>query len=412
MGVDRNPGRAGATPASKVCEESDSPRMTRRRSQIIFAHVSDGICELDKDGRVTFINLAGARILGREVSELIGSPHDAAWTLPAPSGGACAVCSSIREGALVRAARGELRRPDGEVIALEYTSAPLTDEGRTLGAVVIFNDVSARGQREKSLRARENNLHDFTNGIGDVNAESALETRTRELAAANEALEAFTYSISHDLRAPLRHINLATKFFLEDHGRELRPNALDDLEDIRKATRRMEDMVGDLLQLSRVGRRELCRKTIALGALVEEARLDLTGADTDRVEWEIGDLPDVDCDRSLLRHVFLNLLSNAARFTRTTKFAKIEVGILQDTDPPVVFVRDNGVGFDMKFAKDLFRVFRRLHPEGEFEGTGVGLAIVKRIIDRHGGRVWAEASPDNGACFYFTLPSSAGVGSV
>ena len=299
---------------------------------------------------------------------------------------------------------------------MEYTSTPLAEEGVRLGAVVIFNDVSTREQREESLQESEKNLGDFTNGIGDVTAErraeSALETRTRELAAANEALEAFTFSISHDLRAPLRHINLATKFFLEDYGRELRPNAIDDLEDIRKATRRMEDMVGGLLQLSRVGRQELCRETTALGALVEEARRDLKGADTDRVEWEIGDLPDVDCDRSLLRHVFLNLLSNAARFTGTRKFAKIAVGALQDTDPPVVFVRDNGVGFDMKFAKDLFGVFRRLHPEGEFEGTGVGLAIVKRIIDRHGGRVWAEASPDNGACFYFTLPSSAGEGSV
>jgi light-regulated signal transduction histidine kinase (bacteriophytochrome) len=234
--------------------------------------------------------------------------------------------------------------------------------------------------------------------IGRVNA---------ELAASVKELEAFTYSVSHDLRAPLRHISGFSRILKEEFGPDLPPEAQHHLQRIQEGTQRMGMLVDDLLNLARVGRRDLSLQVAGLKSIVDEVIADLALECGDRqIEWKVGNLPFVECDPGLLKQVIHNLLSNAVKFTRPRSQAVIEVGQKDQDGTTVVFVRDNGVGFNMKYADKLFGVFQRLHRPEDFEGTGVGLATVQRIIQKHGGRIWVEAELDKGAMFYFTLGMS------
>ena len=250
--------------------------------------------------------------------------------------------------------------------------------------------------------------------------ERRVAERTAELAASNAELEAFTYSVSHDLRAPARHMSGFAGFLLEDHGKALPPSAHDYLRRISEAGQRMGQMIDDLLGLSRLGRREPARHPTDLRLLVDEAVLDLREETGGReVRWEIGPLPVWECDPGLMKIVLANLLENAVKFSRTRAVAVIRIGQAGTGGEQAVLVADNGVGFDMKDAGRLFGVFSRLHPGDEFEGSGVGLATVQRIIHKHGGRIWVESAPDQGATFYFTIGrpeaaehSSAGVSPV
>ena len=231
--------------------------------------------------------------------------------------------------------------------------------------------------------------------IGHVNA---------ELAASIKELEAFTYSVSHDLRAPLRHISGFSKILAEEFASDLPPDAQQHLQRIQEGTRRMGLLVDDLLNLARVGRRDLSLRSTGLKSLVNEVMAELDPECRGRqIDWKIGELPFVECDPGLMKQVFQNLLSNAVKFTRPRQQAVIEVGLQHEQETPTVFVRDNGVGFNMKYADKLFGVFQRLHRAEDFEGTGVGLATIQRIIQKHGGRIWAEAELDKGATFYFTI---------
>jgi light-regulated signal transduction histidine kinase (bacteriophytochrome) len=242
-------------------------------------------------------------------------------------------------------------------------------------------------------------------------ANEALEQRRSDLAAANKELEAFTYSVSHDLRAPLRHIDGFSKLLLEEHGPELSDQARHYLTRVREGAVRMGQLVDDLLNLSRVGRRELRWQIVGLSALVEEVRCELKPDMEGReIDWKISSLPFVECDPALMRQVLANLLSNAVKFTRPRERAVIEIGTTTQEGQAVIFVRDNGVGFSMKYADKLFGVFQRLHRAEDFEGTGVGLATVQRIIQKHGGQVWAEAELDKGATFCFSLGVPTGRG--
>jgi len=225
-----------------------------------------------------------------------------------------------------------------------------------------------------------------------------------ELEVANKELEAFAYSVSHDLRAPLRRINGFAGILLEDFSAQLDPVAKGYLERVSQAGRHMCQLLDDLLNLSRVTRKELSRRRTDLDSLVKEVRDSLQPEIEGReIEWQIGRLPTVECDPGLIKQVFANLLLNAIKYTRPRQRATIQVDQMICDGQPAVFVRDNGVGFDMKYVDKLFGVFQRLHRQEDFEGTGVGLATVQRIIHKHGGRVWAEAEPYKGATFYFTL---------
>ncbi|MEE8202070.1 MAG: PAS domain S-box protein [Candidatus Acidoferrales bacterium] len=234
--------------------------------------------------------------------------------------------------------------------------------------------------------------------------EQRVVERTAQLEAANKELEAFTYSVSHDLRAPLRHVDGFAKILALDYGSQLDAKARHYLERVCQGSRQMGRLVDDLLSLSRIGRQEPRRQVTGLNSLVDEVQKELQAETAGRqVEWQVSPLPFADCDPALMKQVFANLLSNALKFTRPRKRAVIEVGQLEQDDQPVLFVRDNGVGFSMKYVDKLFGVFQRLHRVEDFEGTGVGLATVQRILHKHGGRVWAEAELDKGATFYFTL---------
>ena len=240
-------------------------------------------------------------------------------------------------------------------------------------------------------------------------ARSAEETRrvNSELAASVKELEAFTYSVSHDLRAPLRHISGFSKMLTEEFASSLPEEAQHHLQRIEEGTRRMGLLVDDLLNLARVGRRDLTLQVTGLASVVEEVIGGLKPDVADReVEWKIGSLSYVECDPGLMKQVFQNLLSNAVKFTRPRPHAVIEIGQEDKEGASVLYVRDNGVGFSMKYADKLFGVFQRLHRSEDFEGTGVGLATVQRIIQKHGGVIWAEAELDKGAAFYFTLGRS------
>ncbi len=236
--------------------------------------------------------------------------------------------------------------------------------------------------------------------------ELRVELRTSELVASNQELESFTYSVSHDLRAPLRHVDGYAQILEEEFGPQMSPEAQKFARKIRQGSQNMGRLVDDLLNLSRVGKKELTRQRVPLKPLIEGIIADIKVEAGERpIEWKIGELPEVDCDPGLIRQVFTNLLSNSLKYTRPREQAVIEVGLHKLNGDCALFVRDNGVGFNMKYSGKLFGVFQRLHRAEEFEGTGVGLATVARIVRKHGGRIWADAELGKGATFFFTLPA-------
>ncbi|MDH5640027.1 MAG: ATP-binding protein [Nitrospira sp.] len=234
-----------------------------------------------------------------------------------------------------------------------------------------------------------------------------LQRRGELLEAANKELESFSYSVSHDLRAPLRHIDGYASLLRKAVADSLSEKASRYLETISASATQMGQLIDDLLVFSRMGRQEMLRTNVDLNQLIKailnDLRLDLQGRD---ISWTIERLPDVSGDSAMLRQVFMNLIANAVKFTSTRPKAEITVGVdIRNTEEIVVFVRDNGVGFNMDYVSKLFGVFQRLHRVDEFEGTGIGLANVRRIVHRHGGRTWAEGAIDQGATFYVALPT-------
>jgi light-regulated signal transduction histidine kinase (bacteriophytochrome) len=235
--------------------------------------------------------------------------------------------------------------------------------------------------------------------------ELRVARRTAELEAANKELEAFSYSVSHELRAPLRQIDGFVELLRTDKAPIMDKEALHYLTSVAVATRRLGQLIEDLLAFSRTARAGMRITKVSLKTICESVLRDLAGEAKGRdVEWVLGELPEVNGDAALLRQVLANLLGNALKYTRLRGHARIVIGSRATEQEWIVFVQDNGVGFDMRYASKLFGVFQRLHAHSEFEGTGIGLANVRRIIHQHGGRTWAEGRPNQGATFYFSIP--------
>jgi light-regulated signal transduction histidine kinase (bacteriophytochrome) len=233
--------------------------------------------------------------------------------------------------------------------------------------------------------------------------ERRVAERTAELQIANRELEAFSYSVAHDLRSPLRLIDAHVQM-LRDEEELVSPNAVNHMDHIRRGASQMSALIDGLLALSRVSHVEMKHEIVSLNQLIEQAMGHLEQEMHMRaIDWQIAALPSVRCDPALIRQVFVNLIGNSLKYTRLRRGARIEIGPALDNGASCVFVRDNGVGFDMRYANKLFGVFQRLHHPSEFEGTGIGLATVSRIIERHGGRIWAESTLGQGATFKFTI---------
>jgi PAS domain S-box-containing protein len=309
----------------------------------------------------------------------------------------------------------ELRQIIRELGLSATMTVPLTVHGQTLGAITFvaaklgrrytLNDLElATDLAQRAAIAVDNaRLYRDARRLNEELEQRVIE-RTAQLEAANTELEAFSYSVSHDLRAPLRAIDGFSRILIEDFAASLPPDLRRYLQIIRTNTLQMGQLIDDLLQFSRLNRQPLNKQAVKPMPVVRDALRTLESEQAaHRPRIIIGELPDCQADPALLKQVWINLLSNAIKYTRKQAAPQIEVGFKQVDGTPAYFVRDNGVGFDMQYADKLFGVFQRLHRSEDFEGTGVGLAIVQRIIERHGGRIWAEAAPDQGATFYFTL---------
>jgi two-component system sensor histidine kinase/response regulator len=287
-----------------------------------------------------------------------------------------------------------------EIKQQELLEAKDTLEARVAERTTELAGANERLQTELAERKRaEDQVKELNQDL-----ERRVAERTAQLGIANKDLEAFSYSVSHDLRAPLRRVNGFAHILVQNHSVELTPDAQQHLKHIQEGTQKMGRMIEDLLNLARLDRRSMAFETTPLRPLVDSVVQDLKSETAERdIEWRIGSLSAVTCDPGLLRQVFANLLSNAVKYTRPRGRAVIEVGESRIEGQTVIFVRDNGAGFDPKYADKLFGVFQRLHTDREFEGTGIGLATVERIIRKHGGRVWAEAETNKGATFHFSL---------
>ncbi len=285
------------------------------------------------------------------------------------------------------------RKKDGTIIDVEIASHNLNLEGRPC-AIVVSTDISQRLRDEREILRLNAEL------------EERVRARTEQLEATNKELESFAYSVSHDLRAPLRSIRGFSEVLLERYGRGLQAEGRDFLRRAYDSCAQMDKLIEDLLKLSRAGRSELVKADVDLSALADGIASELRETDPQR-EVEVVITPGLSAcgDEHLLRIALNNLLRNAWKFTRDQPRPRIEFGSTSD-QPPAFFVRDNGAGFDMTYAERLFGVFQRLHTASEFPGTGVGLATVKRIINRHGGRAWATGAVRQGATFFFTLPAN------
>lgn len=372
-------------------------RESEERFRLLVEGVKDyAIYILDADGRVATWNSGAERLEGYRSEEIIGKPY-AVFFLPED------VEKRVPEETLKQAViEGQVHnegwrvRKDGSHYWSLGVITALRDEAGVLhGYAKIAHDTTQRKEAEDKVLQLNATL------------EQRVAERTSQLKVANDELEAFSYSVSHDLRAPLRHIAGYVEILQSDAASRLKKEDQEHLDTIADSARRMSDLIDSLLAFSRMGRAEMHREEVLLKTVVEDARRQLKHEIGDRkVQWKIGTLPRVQGDKVMLLQAVVNLFSNALKYTRTRDPAIIEVDTKTEGNEIVFSVQDNGVGFDMGYADKLFGVFQRLHRADEFEGTGIGLANVRRIIHRHGGRTWAESSEGKGAKFYFSLPKS------
>ncbi|MEP7285603.1 MAG: PAS domain S-box protein [Chloroflexota bacterium] len=365
----------------------DALRESEQRYRTLVDTAQEGIWVLDAEAKTTYVNQHMADMLGYSVAEMMDRR----------------LYDFMDEVARVEAVQHFERRKqgiaeqydfcftrkDGSILWVMLSTNPIYNSAQQFsGALKMCNDITDRVQAEAEIRSL------------NLELEQRVTARTTQLEVANKELEAFSYSVSHDLRAPLRAVNGFARILLQDFAPQLSSEAVEYLELISANGIKMGHLIDDLLQFSRLGRKAIQKQTLDMREFVQKAVDDLGQVNAEIV---IGDLPPCEADPALLKQVFANLLGNAVKFTSKCDNPRIEIGSQTVQGTLAYYIKDNGAGFDMQYVNKLFGVFQRLHTAEEFEGTGVGLAIVQRVIQRHDGRVWAESEVNKGATFYFTL---------
>ncbi len=371
----------------------------------LLTSLVEGVVVIDKKGMILSANPGAERILGYKAEQIVGrSAFEPHWGVLREDGtpskpGEFFTMASIKTGKPFANVLIGLRRADRQLVWLNGNTRPLFRPGKKKPYAVVtsFFDVTNR----KEMQAEIQNLN--------TELEHKVEKRTSELKAAIHELESFSYSVSHDLRAPLRAIEGFAQILLAEHSASQNDEAQRLLRVVGKNALQMSQLIDDLLSFSRIARKDFVKHRVPMADLVKLVTDELQQVpESARAHIKMSPLPDAFGDTPLLRQVWTNLLSNALKFTRPVASPQIEISAEETPEMVTYRVGDNGVGFDMQYSDKLFGVFQRLHSVQEFEGTGVGLAIVQRIILKHGGRVWADGKPGHGATFYFSLPRPAG----
>ncbi|MBN1828522.1 MAG: PAS domain S-box protein [Deltaproteobacteria bacterium] len=378
-----------------ITERKTAERLLYDRNQhlaMIINSAPVGIYDLDLDGRIKSIwNPAAEKLFGWKREEVLGKFLP---TVPEQSMSEYEALHSITmQGESLTDVALERQRKGGSPVAISLSVSPLHDQqGNITGMLSIAVDMTKRKEMEKQLR------------LLNLTLEQKVAERTSRLRNINEELEAFSYSVSHDLRAPLRSIDGFSQAVMEDYEDKLDASGRDHLKRIRAATQRMGLLIDDLLQLSRITRVDMRTVEINLSSLASTAARETEEQTKRRIAWKIPEGLSATGDPRLLTIVLRNLFDNAVKFTAAKENPTIEFGRTVMNGTSWFYVRDNGVGFDPKYKDKLFTAFQRLHSAKDYPGTGIGLATVKRIIGRHGGEVWADGAIDAGAAFFFTIP--------
>ncbi len=370
----------------------DDLRRSEERYRHIFENISDAFFLTRPDGTILTVNPAGCRMFGRTEQDICTLGRS----------GIIDVSDSRLEAALkIREQNGfyegELTgiKPDGEKFPIMVSSLKFIDSDGLHSTSIIIRDITRQKEYEDNLRKFNSEL------------ERRVTERTSELEKANRELDSFSYSVSHDLRSPLRHISGFLEMFKAESADILNEKTKHYMEVIDESARRMGQLIDDLLSFSRMGRASISSNDVDTGFLVNDVIKDFSDEISEsKISIRIDPLPMVKADRAMLRVVYVNLISNAVKFTKKTLKPEIIISHEFRDGENIFFVRDNGAGFDMQYADKLFGVFQRLHSDKDFSGTGIGLAMVKNIIERHKGRVWAESEPGKGSCFYFVLSNA------
>ncbi len=382
----------------KELQEKLELEKSKNYLESILMSVNDSIIVLSLDGVMKMVNKAALSLWGYKHKEMINSEfgklfENDIYTTWLNSIKDYDLSPNKLNFSFKKVETNIITKNNLKIPALISGSALINRNGDVQGAILVAVDISERKIAEMKIRHMNEEL------------EERVKERTLQLEISNKDMEAFSYSVSHDLRTPLRAISgftnaLYKNYFdiFDDEGKRL-------INVIVNSANKMGCLIDDILSFSRLGRKEVVKTSVDLNPLFTQAYDELTNFLTDRkIEFKLSKLPPAKADSTLISHVITNLLSNAVKFTQTKEHAVIEVGSLKKDDKVVYYVKDNGVGFNMEYADKLYNVFQRLHTDREFEGTGVGLAIVYKILQRHGGSIWTEAEVNNGATFYFSLP--------
>ena len=363
---------------------------------LLLNSTAEAIYGIDTLGVCTFINASCLNMLGYEYeSELLGKnmhemihykyPNDDEYHVKD-----CHIYSAYLTGKSAHKDDEVLWRKDGSAFLVEYWSYPIFQDNKITGAVVTYIDITERVAAEKELKVHRENLKEL------------VAERTKELENSNKALEAFSYSVSHDLRTPLRAIYSFSQLLIEDHGESLNEEAQSYFNRITKAVKNMSMLIDDLLSLANVSQSKLNIVEVDVSIIIKRIFEQLKDEYPERKVSVSIDIEVMECDKNLISIVWDNLIRNAWKYSSKTENAKIEIGVNKD-EINTVYIRDNGIGFDKQFVDKIFLPFQRLHKEEEFEGTGIGLATVSRIISRHGGKIWAESKPGIGTTIFISI---------